>query len=280
MKRVAWITGASSGFGKGAAASLLDRGDWTVYAGARRVADMQDLADRGAHVLELDVTSDASVTAAASQILDAEGRIDGLLANAGYGSYGMVEAVPTDEIRYQFDVNVFGVARCLKAVLPQMRARRAGRIVITESLVSRLSFAGLGWYAATKHALRAMSTALRQEVRGLGIDVVAIEPGGVDTGFGEVALAHLDAVGHEPDYRELCDDFHAFMADAYAKAPGPEGTVAAMVEALTAARPKPVYRTTADSSFGAAAAGIVPEAAWDRIMLASLRRAGKKARRA
>ncbi len=279
MTRVVWITGASSGFGKGAAASLLDTGDWTVYAGARRVADMEDLAEKGAHVLELDVTSDTSVEAAAGAILDAEGRIDGLLANAGYGSYGMVEAVPLEEIRHQFEVNVFGVARCLKAVLPGMRERRSGRIVITESLVSRLSFAGLGWYAATKHALRAMSTALRQEVRGLGIDVVAIEPGGVSTGFGEVAFARLDAVDHAPDYRELSGDFHAFMADAYAKAPGPQGTVAAMVEALTAARPKPVYRTTPDSRFGAAAAGMVTEAAYDRIMLGALERAGKKARR-
>jgi len=277
VNKVVLITGASSGFGKAAAHRLLDTGQWTVYAGARRVEKMDDLAARGARTLRIDVTRDEDLQSAAAAITEAEGRIDALLANAGYGSYGMIEAVPMEEIRYQYEVNVFGVARSIKAVLPQMRRQGSGRIVITQSLLSNISTLGLGWYASTKHALRGMSTALRQEVRHLGIDVVSIEPGGVDTDFGEVAFGKLNSVSHPEDYRRLADDFHAYMVDVYRKSPGPDGTAAAMVEALTARKPKLVYRTTMDAKFMPLVASRVPDFAYDRIVLAEIRKAGKKA---
>lgn len=278
MKKVVLITGASSGFGKVTAHKLLDSDQWTVYAGARRVEQMEDLAAKGARVLRLDVTQDADVQTAAATMVEAEGRIDALLANAGYGSYGMIESVPMEEIQYQYDVNVFGVARCLKAVLPQMRKQRSGRIVITESIVSHISTLGLGWYASTKHALRGMSIALRQEVRDLGIEVVSVEPGAVDTDFDEVAFERLKAVDYPEDYQQLAEDFHAYMVDAYSKAPGPESTATAMVKALTAEKPRLVYKTTTDARLGPAVIGMVPDAAYDKMILSAVHKAGEKAR--
>ncbi len=279
MKKAVLITGASAGFGKATAHKLLDSGHWTVYAGARRVERMEDLGAKGAHVLKLDVTQDTDLQTAANTMVEAEGRIDALLANAGYGSYGMIESVPLEEIEYQYNVNVFGVARCLKAVLPQMRKQRSGRIVITESIVSHISTLGLGWYASTKHALRGMSIALRQEVRDLGIEVVAVEPGGVDTDFDEVAFERLKAVEHPRDYQRLVDDFYAYMVNAYSKAPGPESTAEAMVKALTADKPRFVYKTTADAKLGPAVVGMVPDATYDKMILSAVRKAGEKARK-
>lgn len=279
MKKVVLITGASSGFGKVTAHKLLDSNQWTVYAGARRVEQMEDLAAKGAHVLRLDVTHDADLQTAAQTMVETEGRIDALLANAGYGSYGMIESVPMEEIEYQYNVNVFGVARSVKAVLPQMRKQRSGRIVITESIVSHISTLGLGWYASTKHALRGMGIALRQEVRNLGIEVVAVEPGGVDTDFDEVAFERLKTVEHPQDYQQLVDDFYAYMRDAYDKAPGPESTANAMVKALTAEKPRLVYKTTTDAKLGPAVMGMVPDAAYDKMILSAVQKAGDKARR-
>jgi NAD(P)-dependent dehydrogenase (short-subunit alcohol dehydrogenase family) len=278
MKKVVLVTGASSGFGKAAAQRLLDTGQWIVYAGARRLDRMDDLAARGANVLPLDVTQDRDLHSAAARMIDEQGRIDALLANAGYGSYGMIESVPMDEIEYQYDVNVFGVARSIKAVLPQMRRQRSGRIVITESLLSDMTTAGLGWYASTKHALRAISTSLRQEVRRLGIDVVSIRPGGVATDFGDVAFDKLANVDHADDYRRLSADFHAYMRALYERSPGPDSTAAAMVAALTAKKPKRVYRTTLDSRVMPKIAALVPGSAYDAIVLTEMRKAGKKAR--
>ena len=276
MKKNVLITGASSGFGKLAAQMLLDQKQWTVYACARREEKMQDLADKGAHVLKVDVTQEEDLQRAADLMISNDGRIDALLANAGFGSYGMIESVTMDEIKYQYDVNVFGVARSLKAVLPQMRKQKSGRIVITESIVSHISTLGLGWYASTKHALRGMSVALRQEVRDFGIDVVAIEPGAVNTEFDEVAFETLKNTPHQDDYKQLADDFLAYMKDSYKKAPGPKSTARAMVRALNASKPKTVYQTTPDAKVAPTMMSIMPDRTYDNMILSSVKKAGQK----
>ena len=125
---VALVTGASSGIGRATALHLAALG-FTVYAAARRVARMSDLADRGIHIESLDVTDDGSMVAVVDKIVSEQGRIDILVNNAGYGSYGAVEDVPIAEGRRQFDVNVFGLARLTQLVLPHMRAQRDGYIV-------------------------------------------------------------------------------------------------------------------------------------------------------
>lgn len=246
-KKVALITGASSGFGFLTAEKLLRSGDWIVYAAARRLEKMSELETLGATTLKMDVTKDADVTEGVERILREEGRIDALLANAGYGSYGMIEEVPIEEIEHQFQVNVFGVARQIQAVLPQMRKQRCGRIAVTASVVSNMSTMGLGWYASTKHAIKAMAIALRQEVRDFGIDVIRIEPGVVKTGFDSIALDTLKTVDHHDDYASFVRGVDRLYSGLYANCPGPESTVNAMVHALTSRKPKSVYKTTIDS---------------------------------
>ena len=131
--RVALVTGASSGIGERTALRLHEAG-FEVYAVARRVERMAALAEAGVHVLAMDVTDDASMTSGVARIVEEQGRIDVLVNNAGYGSYGAVEDVPIDEARRQFEVNVFGLARLVQLVTPHMRARRSGRIVNISSI--------------------------------------------------------------------------------------------------------------------------------------------------
>src|SRR4030042_785124 len=120
------ITGASSGFGKRVAEKLLDEG-YPVYAAARRVEKMTDIEEKGAHILRMDVTDKGAVEAGVAQVIKEQGKIDVLFNNAGYGSFGPIECVPMEDIQHQYEVNVFGMARLIKAILPYMRKKRSGR---------------------------------------------------------------------------------------------------------------------------------------------------------
>ena len=175
QRPVVLLTGASSGIGYDVA-PLLVRYGYTVYGAARRVEKIEELASEGVKALSLDVTDEASMEAAVQQIIDAEGRIDVLINNAGYGSYGAIEDVPIDEARRQFEVNLFGLARLTQLVLPHMRAQGRGRILNISSMAGRITMPLGAWYHATKYALEAFSDALRMEAEEFGIDVVIIEP--------------------------------------------------------------------------------------------------------
>lgn len=243
---VVLVVGASSGFGHLAASMLLRHG-LVVYAAARRLEPMQALADQGASLLEMDVTDDNSVRAAIDAIMETAGRIDIVLNNAGYGAYGAAECVPLDEAMRQFDTNLFGAARVHNAVLPHMRRQGAGRLILTTSLACHVSPPGQGWYSASKQALNGLADAMRGELSPLNIHVIRIEPGPVQTGFEDVALAGMDQRAHPADYGPFITACRRFMAKTYAKAPGPESTARAMVHAVTSSHPKAVYRTTTDA---------------------------------
>jgi short-subunit dehydrogenase len=264
------ITGASAGFGKRVAEKLLDEG-YSVYAAARRVGKMRDIEAKGAHILNMDVTDTASVDAGVARLIEQEGQIDVLFNNAGYGSYGAIECVPLVEIKRQYDVNVFGMARLIKAVLPHMREKRKGRIINTASVVGHVSTAVLGWYASTKHAVEGMSDALRMEVKHLGIDVVVIEPGGVKTEFDEVAFANLDKVEHPEDYKAMVAAFRRYCENLYAKCPGPESTADAVVRAIKAKRPKTRYATTVDAKLLPKVRRWLGDGVFDSLILSRLR---------
>ncbi|MBB6479795.1 SDR family NAD(P)-dependent oxidoreductase [Spirochaeta isovalerica] len=242
-KDVVLITGASAGFGHDTARELLKMG-YDVYATARRLEPMADLEKMGATLIKVDVTSDDDVKNAVDRIISEKGQIDIVYGNAGYGIYGNIENISLDDLKYQYDVNLFGQARLIQAVLPHMRARKSGRIILTASLMSHLSTAGLGWYASTKHALFAMGTALRQEVRGLGIKVIMIHPGAVKTNFDNVAIKTLDKIDYPDDYKPLMKGFREYIIQSYETCPGPESTVKDMVHAGTARKPKAIYDTT------------------------------------
>ena len=274
MSKVILITGASAGFGELAAEKLLAKGH-SVYVAARRTEKMEKLEKLGATVLTMDVADTASVEAGVKQLLDKENRIDVVFANAGYGSYGTIEDVELSEIENQFNVNVFGVVRTIQAVLPKMREQGSGRIVITASVVSHVSVAGMGYYAATKHALAAIGNALRQEVADLGIEVALIKPGAVKTEFDVVAFDKLDQVALSDDYKTMMRGFKNSMTDSYASCPGPESTAKAMVAAAEDAKMKTDYRTTTDAKFLPKVAAILPDKMFDKTIMGQIKKAAK-----
>lgn len=199
--KVVLISGASSGIGKEAARTLKKAGA-VVYGAARRMEMMRDLESDGIRVLPLDLTDEDSVEACAKSIIEREGRIDILVNNAGYGSYGAIEDVSISEARRQFEVNLFGLARLIQAVLPSMRAHRFGRIVNVSSIAGKLYTPFGGRYHATKFALEGFSDCLRLEVEPFGINVVVVEPGGIKTEWGTIAAEHLRKTSGNGAYAE------------------------------------------------------------------------------
>ena len=185
------ITGCSSGIGHATAARLARNG-WTVYATARRRDAIADLEPAGCRLLELDVTDEASMAAAVRAVGDEAGAVGVLVNNAGYSQSGAIETVAMDDVRRQFETNVFGLARMCQLALPAMRAQGWGRIVNLSSMGGKLTFPGGGYYHATKHAVEALSDALRFEVAGFGVKVVVVEPGAIRTGFADAATTALE----------------------------------------------------------------------------------------
>lgn len=243
QRPVVLLTGASSGIGYDVA-PLLVRYGYTVYGAARRVEKIEELASEGVKALSLDVTDEASMEAAVQQIIDAEGRIDVLINNAGYGSYGAIEDVPIDEARRQFEVNLFGLARLTQLVLPHMRARGSGRILNISSMAGRITSPLGAWYHATKYALEAFSDALRMEVEEFGIDVVIIEPGGIKTPWGFIAADHLEESSRNGVYAAQAQRVAANMRRLYSPSSNlsePEVISRTILRALEARRPKTRY---------------------------------------
>ena len=193
MKRVALVTGASSGIGLEAAKLFAQRG-YTVYAAARSMDKLNAIASDGIHPVSLDVTNDESMQACVQQILDTDGRIDVLVNNAGYGSFGALEDVPANEAHRQMDVNVFGLARMAQLVLPAMRRQHYGKIINIASMAGRIWVPFGAWYQASKFAVEGLSACMRLELQPFGIDVVVIEPGGIATPWGGIASQHLRTV--------------------------------------------------------------------------------------
>ena len=184
--RVALVTGGSSGIGEATARRLKAAG-FEVYAVARRVEMMQPLTEAGVHVFGMDLTDDASMVAGIDRIIAEQGRLDVLVNNAGYGSYGAVEDVPIDEARRQFEVNVFGLARLTQLALPHMRRdgsdplERRARIVNISSIGGKF-YEPLGaWYHATKFAVEGFSDSLRMELAPHGVRVNSLHPGRIST---------------------------------------------------------------------------------------------------
>ena len=188
--KVILITGASSGIGYDTAVALAQQGH-KVYAAARRVDRMEPLRQYGIVPLKMDVTDEASMKEGVKTLLDAEGRMDVLINNAGYGYFGAVENVSMDDARNQLEVNVFGLARLCQLVLPTMRAQHSGRIINTASVAGRSVFYYGGWYHVSKYAVESLSDAMRMELKPFGIDVVIIEPGAIKTNWGIIAADHL-----------------------------------------------------------------------------------------
>ena len=241
MNNVVLITGASAGIGKTTAKLLLANG-YKVYAGARRLENLRELETLGAGIMRLDVTDEASLKSAVDTVIKAEGRLDVLINNAGYGAHGAIEDVPMSEARRQFEVNVFGLARLTQLVLPIMRKQGSGKIVNISSIAGKITLPLGGWYHATKYAVEAYSDALRAEVCRFGIKVILIEPGAIKTEWDTVAMANLAKYSGTGTYAALTDKLvNKFRAGYKAGAPGPEVVAKAILKALRSSRPAARY---------------------------------------
>jgi NAD(P)-dependent dehydrogenase (short-subunit alcohol dehydrogenase family) len=203
-EKTALITGCSSGIGRATAEAFLDDG-WTVYATSRDESDITGLAEQGCHTDSLDVTVDEDVARVVDRIDDETGRVDCLVNNAGFGLYAPLEDVPPDRLHHQFDVNVYGPHRLVRAVLPIMRDNEEGTIINVSSISGRIAHPGAGAYGGSKFALEAMSDALRAEVEGFGIDVVLVEPSPVDTDFQDRVTKKTNGLVRGPEYEWLYD---------------------------------------------------------------------------
>lgn len=202
--RVALVTGASSGLGKEFARALITEG-LTVYAAARRIDRMTDLGELGATILKMDITDEDDILAVVSRIETEHGGVDILVNNAGFGLYGAMEETSIEDARYQFEVNLFGMARLTQLLLPSMRRNGAGKIINISSMGGKI-YTPLGsWYHATKHALEGWSDCLRLELSDFDIDVVIIEPGVIETGFGDVLIDPLLKRSGSGPYRKMAN---------------------------------------------------------------------------
>jgi NADP-dependent 3-hydroxy acid dehydrogenase YdfG len=267
------ITGCSSGIGHATAERLAQDG-YRVYATARRPDSIADLAEQGCETLALDVTDEASMQTAVQTVVEREGAVGTLINNAGYSQSGAVETVPPDQVRRQFDTNVFGLIRMCQLVLPSMRAQHDGRIVNIGSMGGRITFPGGGLYHATKYSVEAISDALRFEVRGFGVKVILIEPGLITTNFGEVAAASVEgAEGADGPYDRFNGSVAKITEAAYngpmAKlGAGPEAVANTIAKAISVKRPKARYPVTPSARLMINQRRFTPDAVWDLMMRA------------
>jgi len=240
IHKVAIVTGASSGIGEITVLRLIDAG-YKVYAGARRVERMQSLASAGAVVKALDVTIAASIAEFVNEVVDAEGRIDVLVNNAGYGSYGAVEDIPLAEARRQFDVNLFGLSEMTTATLPTMRAQRSGTVIHIGSIGGKMWSLLGGWYQASKYALEGLADCTRNELRPFGINVVLIEPGGVKSEWRENVIEIVKNTSGSGPYKKLAEAAVKFFEGAESLEIEPTAIADVIVKASQSKRPKARY---------------------------------------
>jgi NADP-dependent 3-hydroxy acid dehydrogenase YdfG len=274
------ITGCSSGIGRATAGHLTGKG-WKVYATARRLESIEDLQAEGCETLTCDVTDETSMSACVTAVEEAERSVNVLVNNAGYSQSGAIEEVPINAVRRQFETNVFGLMRMCQLVLPGMRAHGWGKIVNVSSMGGKLVFPGGGVYHATKHAVEALSDALRFEVAGFGVDVVVIEPGLIKTSFAEAAVGSM--AGELPTdgpYAEFNTAVGRETASAY-EGPlarlgsGPDAVARKIERAISARRPRTRYKVTASAGLGLGARKLMTDRMWDRFVGTQFPRPGR-----
>jgi NAD(P)-dependent dehydrogenase (short-subunit alcohol dehydrogenase family) len=280
VSKAVLITGCSTGIGRATALRLV-RGGHTVYATARRVDSLADLRAAGAKTLALDVNDEASMVAAVEHVEAEEGAVGVLINNAGYSQSGAIETLSMDDLRRQFETNVFGLVRMCQLVLPGMRRQGWGRIVNISSMGANFTFPGGGAYHASKYAVEAISDALRFEVKGFGVGVVVIQPGLIRTEF--AATAQTGLVTDSGPYADFNASVGAATEDAYAKGPlaklggDPDSVAKAVEQAITAKRPPIRVRVTPSAHLLIGLNGLMSDSMWDRFLAGQFPRPGVSA---
>jgi NAD(P)-dependent dehydrogenase (short-subunit alcohol dehydrogenase family) len=260
------ITGTSSGFGRDTALTLARAGH-SVYASMRNIAtrnkaNAESLALEAANeklslkIVELDVTSTDSVNRAVAAVVAERGRVDVLINNAGYATAGVSEGFSDDQVTKQFDVNVVGIQRTLRAVLPHMRTQKDGLVINVGSILGRVTFPFFGVYGATKFAVEALTDSYRYEVSQLGVEVVLVQPSAYPTNmYGSVQfpsdaarVGEYGAIGEIPGamFKHFTTLFSA------SDAPNPHDVAAAIAKIVAQSKGTRAARTVVGADFGSA----------------------------
>jgi short-subunit dehydrogenase len=265
MKKVVLITGGSSGIGKSTAKKLLQEG-YFVYATARRTEMLKELEIIGVKTMFLDVTDDKSMKKVVDTIISEQGEIDVLINNAGYGSLGPFQNVPIKEAKYQFEVNVFGLAKLTQLVLPYMMKKKSGRIINISSPAGKVSSPMVGWYCASKFAVEALSDALRIEVKPFGIDVVIIEPERIESEWRTIATEHLLKVSRDTVYKEIAENMAQTMKNMMNSAKPPELIAETISKALKSKRPRARYAVPMAAKVSIFLSWLLPDRWFDELL--------------
>lgn len=269
------ITGGTDGLGK-AAALLLARHHYHVFAAGRSAQKREEL-ERQAHeerlplrTLEMDVSDDASVQIGVELVLEKGGALDVLVNSAGVGYMGVIEELRLSDFRRQFETNVFGVLRVTKAVLPHMRTRRSGRILMMSSAAALATPPTYGAYSASKHALEGLSNALRLEMYPFGVEVILIEPGYIATNFQqtakELAQPYVEKVKESPYAKVYSGTWSGSEDGRKSSKTTPEDCARVMLKAIEATHPKPRYPVTSLAKKLVLGKRILPDSLFDAVM--------------
>lgn len=269
-KQVALVTGASSGIGE-EVAKLLSQKGYKVYAAARRIERMQHLQSLGIQIVSMDVTDDNNMNSAVQDMINKEGRIDVLVNNAGYGSFGSLEDVPLAEAKKQFEVNVFGLARLIQMVLPSMRKHRFGKIVNISSIGGKMYEPMGSWYHATKYAVEGLSDCLRLDVQEFGIDVIIIEPGLIKTEWGAISSENLLKTSGQSAYRDLAKRSADLLKFTDSKASSPKEVAETIYQAVKAEKPKTRYSVGKNAKLILFMRWLLSDRLFDKMMMATVR---------
>lgn len=267
------VTGCSSGIGLATAELLRSKG-WKVFPTARKVADLDALRQAGFDTIKLDVALDGSVAQAANRVLAKnEGKLGAVVNNAGFGMPGAIEDLSRDAMRYQFEVNLFGLQELTNQLIPVFRKQGYGRIVNVSSVVGRIALPFMGIYSASKFALEAVSDALRVELSQDRISVSLVEPGPIKTSFSTNCVGQgeekLDAAGSRfgAAYKQYFEKRrNGGMSGDRFRLP-PESVAEKILHALESPRPKIRYCVTVPAYLGSWAARFVPASIVDRAMV-------------
>lgn len=271
MKKVALVTGASSGIGKETAKLLVEQG-FTVYGASRRLEKMSDLHALGVKLIAMDLGDETSILQGVAQVLNNESTIDVLINNAGYGSYGALEDVPLSEARYQFEVNIFGLARLTQLLLPTMRAQRAGKIVNISSIGGSFGEPHGSWYHATKYALEGLSDSLRMELKQFGIEVIIIKPGAIQTEWNGIARENLVKVSGTTAYKDLVHRHVRMLSEAESRGSSPRVVAETILKAVNARQAKTRYAVGSGSTFVLLLRRILSDRLFDKVILGMMRK--------
>ena len=251
MNKVVLITGCSSGIGLSTAV-LLAKNNYKVYTTMRDLSRKEKLveaakqANTELEILQLDVTDESSIKKTIDEVIAKEGRIDILVNNAAYGLRGTVENVTIDEIKQQFDTNVFGVVRVCQETLPHMRKQNSGHIINISSVAAARSLPYSGIYSATKCALEAISESMASELSLFGIKVTVIEPGPVSTDFAQRSLKYGTRLDDNNPYKEVLEYAKKTQDERLKTAQKPEEIAALIKEIIEAEKPHFRYQTRED----------------------------------